>query len=655
MSVHIHIDFETYSSVDLKTSGVYKYTASPDFEILLMSFMIEGDKDDSVFVLDFTSMDRERIKRWFDALLTREYEQVIIHAHNAQFERLCLKAYGYDIPAERFECSMAKSAYCGLPLGLDQVAKVLGLAEQKDSVGRALIRYFCMPCKPTAANGQRTRNLPEHAPEKWVQFKEYCRQDTVVEVAIDAALSDIVIPEAERAIYILDQKINDRGVLADLDLTRAAIDLAQTFSEQTLERSAEITGLTNANSVAQLQRWVEGKIGQKLTKLDKEAVKELLAGDCDDELREALENRQSLGKTSIKKYSAILSAAGDDQRVRGLFQYYGANRTGRWAGRLVQLQNLPQNKLEGKDLENARLATLHNDREGLELMFDNKIPDLLSQLIRTAFVPTKGKKLVISDFSAIEARVIAWLAGEQWRLDIFATHGKIYEASAAKMFKIPIESIDKHSPYRKKGKVSELALGYQGGVGALEKMGGGKMGLSENEMRNIVKLWRKESPAIVKLWKDIEDAAYNTIQTGNPSRVRYLRFVWLTKHNTLALELPSGRRLHYRNARIVKGSIVYEGLDATKTWGRVDSYGGKLTENAVQAIARDVLAYTMSKADALGFDIIMHVHDEVVVEAQEANAQETLEALNALMAVPPSWAKDLPLRGDGFIANFYQK
>lgn len=655
MSVHIHIDFETYSSVDLKTSGVYKYTASPDFEILLMSFMIEGDKDDSVFVLDFTSMDRERIERWFDTLLTHEYEQVIIHAHNAQFERLCLKAYGYDIPAERFECSMAKSAYCGLPLGLDQVAKVLGLAEQKDSVGRALIRYFSMPCKPTAANGQRTRNLPEHAPEKWVQFKEYCRQDTVVEVAIDAALSDIVIPEAERAIYILDQKINDRGVLADLDLTRAAIDLAQTFSEQTLERSAEITGLTNANSVAQLQRWVEGKIGQKLTKLDKEAVKELLAGDCDDELREALENRQSLGKTSIKKYSAILSAAGDDQRVRGLFQYYGANRTGRWAGRLVQLQNLPQNKLEGKDLENARLATLHNDREGLELMFDNRIPDLLSQLIRTAFVPTKGKKLVISDFSAIEARVIAWLSGEQWRLDIFATHGKIYEASAAKMFKIPIESIDKHSPYRKKGKVSELALGYQGGVGALEKMGGGKMGLSENEMRDIVKLWRKESPAIVKLWKDIEDAAYNTIKTGNPSRVRYLRFVWLTKHNTLALELPSGRRLHYRNARIVKDSIVYEGLDATKTWGRVDSYGGKLTENAVQAIARDVLTYTMSRADALGFDIIMHVHDEVVVEEQEANAQETLEALNALMDVPPSWAKDLPLRGDGFIANFYQK
>lgn len=655
MSTHIHIDFETYSSVDLKTSGVYKYTASPDFEILLMSFMIEGDKDDSVFVLDFTSMDRERIERWFDALLTREDDEVIIHAHNAQFERLCLKAYGYDIPAERFECSMAKSAYCGLPLGLDQVAKVLGLAEQKDSVGRALIRYFCMPCKPTAANGQRTRNLPEHAPEKWEQFKEYCRQDTVVEVAIDAALSDIVIPEAERAIYILDQKINDRGVLADLDLTRAAIDLAQTFTEQTLERSAEITGLNNANSVAQLQRWVEGKIGQSITKLDKEAVKELLADDCDDELREALENRQSLGKTSIKKYSAILSAAGDDQRVRGLFQYYGANRTGRWAGRLVQLQNLPQNQLEGEDLENARLATLHNDREGLELMFDNKIPDLLSQLIRTAFVPTSGKKLVISDFSAIEARVIAWLAGEQWRLDVFATHGKIYEASAAKMFKIPIETIDKHSPYRKKGKVSELALGYQGGVGALEKMGGGKMGLSVNEMRNIVKLWRKESPAIVKFWKDIEDAAYNTIQTGNPSRVRYLRFVWLTKHNTLALELPSGRRLHYRNARIVKDSIVYEGLDANKTWGRVDSYGGKLTENAVQAIARDVLAYTMSRADALGFDIIMHVHDEVVVEEQDANAQETLEALNALMAVPPSWAKGLPLRGDGFIANFYQK
>ena len=656
--IHLHIDFETFSSVDIKTAGVYQYTASPDFEIMLMSFMLlkEDEQVGDTHVIDFTTMPREKVNKWLESLLIRDDEQeVTIHAHNAQFERLCLRAYGYNIPAERFECSMAKSAYCGLPLGLDQVAKVMGLEEQKDAAGKALIRYFCVPCKPTKVNGGRTRNLPEHDPEKWQRFKDYCRQDTAVEVAISEKLSDIVTPATERAIYILDQKINDRGVLADLQLAQAAIDLSQEFTIETLSRSAEITGLDNANSVAQLQRWVEGKIGQNITKLDKEAVKELLADDCDDELREALENRQALGKTSIKKYSAITSAAGDDQRVRGLFQYYGANRTGRWAGRLVQLQNLPQNQLEGKELEFARLAALHSDREGLELMFDNKIPDLLSQLIRTAFVPARGKQLVIADFSAIEARVIAWLAGEQWRLDVFATHGKIYEASASKMFKIPIESIGKHSDYRKKGKVAELALGYQGGVGALEKMGGTKMGLSENEMRNIVKLWRKESPAIVRFWADIEAAARNTLQTGNPSKIKCLRFIYLPKHNTLALELPSGRRLHYRNARIDKGSIIYEGLDATKTWGRVDTYGGKLTENVVQAIARDILAYTMIQADALGLDLVMHVHDEVVCEELEGEAQQTLDTLGALMAAPPSWAKDMPLRGDGFIANFYQK
>ena len=646
---HIHIDFETFSSVSLKDCGLYKYTSSPDFEILLCSYLIEGEMfEPDVLDVHDVSLPDDLV----DLLLD---ENTIIHAHNAMFERLCLRACGIDIPASRFRCSMAKSAYCGLPLGLGQVAKVLQLEQEKDTAGALLIKYFCTPCKPSKVNGGRTRNLPEHDPAKWERFKEYCKQDTAVEYAIDKRLSDIDFPNSEQAIYELDQNINDRGVCADLDLATAAIELAAEYSDEARGRSEEITGLDNVNSVPQLREWVQRRVDKKLDNFDKETVKNLLDDDCADEVREVLENRQNLSKTSIKKYTAILNSAGNDNRVRGLLQYYGAMRTGRWAGRLVQIHNLPKNQLEGAGLGWARAAALRRDRDTLDVLFDNSLPDVFSQLIRTAFVAEKGNKLVISDFSAIEARVTAWLAGEAWRMDVFSTHGKIYEASAAKMFKIPIEQIDKHSPYRQKGKVAELALGYQGGVGALDKMGAAKYGWSEDQKKEIIRAWRKESPNIVKLWKLLEEAAKNTIRTRKTTKMRNIAFHYLRNHSTLAIELPSGRALHYKNAKIVGDAIVYEGLDATKNWGRVDTYGGKLTENIVQALSRDLLTFTMLRAEEQGAKIAIHVHDEVVCETKQEDAQALLDKLNALMAIPPDWASDLPLKGDGFTAFFYQK
>ena len=650
---HIHLDFETYSSVDLAKSGVYAYTEAPDFEILLCSFSID---DAPVKVADFHANGvYYTLKEAFS-----NPEKYIFHAHNANFERQCLKAIGYDIPVDRFECSMVKCAYAGLPLGLDQVAKALNLDNKKDSKGRELIRFFTMPCKPTKANGMKTRNMPADYPEKYKQFAEYCRQDTVVEMELSKKLDSFVIPAFERDMWVLDQKINDKGVRADLRLTCNAIEIADDFVHNRKKRSTELTGLGNANSVPQLKKWVEEKIGEELEKLDKKQVSELLDNsDCGDEVREVLENRQALGKTSIKKYQAIVNAINDDGRVRGLFQHYGANRTGRWAGRIVQLQNLPRNKFGGLNLDLARNAVYNNAPDLLELMFKESIPNILSQLIRTAFIPADDHTFVISDFSAIEARVTAWLAGEQWRLDVFNSHGKIYEASASRMFHIPIEEITKGSVYRDKGKVAELALGYQGGVGALIQMGGADMGLSEAEMKNIVTVWRKASPNIVKMWSDIEDAAINSVANKTTSKTHGLSFIWLKDSNALAIELPSGRRLHYQSAEVRDGKfgsqLIYKGLGATKTWGTVETYGGKLTENIVQAIARDLLVNAMLLADRSGESIVMHVHDEMIIEANSGRADEVLSKLEKIMSQRPEWAKDIPLKGDGFITNYYKK
>lgn len=655
---HLHLDFETYSSVDIKSCGAYAYTQSPDFEIILASYYFEGESFD-VEVADLRDnyLPDELMAAFVEAASGGD---ITIHAHNANFERLCLRAIGFNIHPSKFECSAVKAASAGLPHALAQVAKVLKLEEQKDKAGSALIRFFCMPCKPTKANGFSTRNTAEAFPAKWAAFKEYCRKDTEVELAICEALKSIKTIESEKRLYELDQIINDRGVRADLQLAHNAILLADQFAKGVTLRSEALTGLNNVNSVAQLKSWIEEQVDKDLDNLDKQQVNDLLTLDCADDVREVLENRQLLGKTSIKKYQAIVNAINADQRVRGLFQFYGAGRTGRWAGRLVQLQNLPQNRLEGKDLDYARQALMHKDTDLLEMLFAERLPDILSQLIRTALIPREGCTLVVSDFSAIEARVIAWIAGEQWRLDVFATHGKIYEASAARMFHVPIESIGKGSDYRKKGKVAELALGYQGGVNALVKMGGDKMGLSELEMKNIIKVWRKASPKIVQLWADLEEAAINTLESGQPSRTHGLTFLYLPLLSTLAIELPSGRRLHYKNARLVKGkfdktSLVYEGLDATKMWSRIDSYGGKLAENIVQAIARDLLADTMLRAHDKGIEIVMHVHDEIVAECETSKAQACLDTLNEIMAAPPIWAATLPLRGDGFITEYYKK
>ena len=651
---HIHLDFETFSSADLAKSGVYAYTEAPDFEILLCSFSIDGNP---VKVADFHKNGVYAVLRW----AFENPNEYIFHAHNANFERQCLRAIGYDIPADRFECSMIKCAYAGLPLGLDAAAKVLNLDNKKDRRGPELIRFFTKPCKPTKANGMKTRNMPADFPEKYAEFIEYCRQDTVVEMELSEKLKNFTVPPFERAMWVLDQKINDKGVRADLRLTRNAIEIADDFAHETKKRSSELTGLQNANSVAQLKSWVEDKIGEDLENLDKKQVSDLLDNsDCADDVREVLQNRQALGKTSIKKYQAIVNAICDDGRVRGLFQHYGANRTGRWAGRIVQLQNLPRNKFGGLNLDLAREAVYNNDPELLGMLFKESIPNILSQLIRTAFIPADGETFIISDFSAIEARVTAWLAGEQWRLDVFNTHGKIYEASASRMFHIPIEQITKGSVYRDKGKVAELALGYQGGVGALIQMGGADMGLSEAEMKNIVTVWRKASPNIVNLWADVEEAAINTIETRKTTKLRNLSFFWVSEHSTLAIELPSGRRLHYQSAELRpakygRTQIVYKGLDATKTWGTVETYGGKLTENIVQAIARDLLVNAMLLADRAQESIVMHVHDEMIIEANTERADEVLTKLEKIMSQRPDWAKDIPLKGDGFITNYYKK
>ena len=650
---HLHIDIETYSSVDITSAGAYKYAESLDFEILMIAYAFD---DEEVEIVDF-AQGETMPQRLVEALSN---PKILKFAHNANFERTCLKQIGFDVPIEQWRCTAVMSAYCGLPLHLDGVSKALKLGEfSKDAVGKSLIKYFSMPIKPTKVNGGRTRNFPHHDSEKWENFKKYCKQDVVAEREIERRLLKYEMPQSEIDNYILDQKINDRGILIDLEMASNAYDIDQKYSEEITKELQDLTGVENPNSASQLKNWLGVEMQRDVETLSKTVMPELIneAGKGSNAAK-VLSLRAKNSKTSVKKYTAMLNCACDDNRAHGLFQFYGANRTGRWAGRLIQLQNLPQNHID--DLELARNAVLSGDYTYINMLYDD-IGSILSQLIRTAFIAKENHTFAVADFSAIEARVIAWLAGEQWRLDVFQTHGKIYEASASMMFGVPIEQIGKGSDLRQKGKVAELALGYQGGVGALKTMGGERMGLSEQEMKSIVDKWRKANPAIVELWGDIEICANRCVKTGRQQISDFRGLVFETDGNVMTIELPSGRKLFYQQPiigknRFDKPSLMYMGMDQVKkTWGRVETYGGKLVENIVQAIARDILADSMLRLDKEGLELVMHVHDEVVAEVPEANAETLLNKMYDIMGAEISWAKGLPLSADGYLTKFYKK
>ena len=640
----ISIDIETYSSVDLAKSGVYRYAEAPDFEIILFGYSVDAGP---VQVVDLAS--GEAIPQEIQSAILDS--KVIKWAFNAQFERVCLSKYfGVWLEPDSWRCTMVWSAYLGLPLSLEGAAIITGADKKKLTEGKELIRYFSVPCKPTRSNDGRTRNLPEYAPDKWDRFKAYNLRDVEAELAIQAKLQKFPVPEEEWQNYILDQQINDRGIQLDLELVSKAIQCDEKVREELTSRLKELTELENPNSVAQMKKWLSEN-GLETDSLDKASVKALLK-DAPDHLSDVLELRQQLAKSSVKKYTAMGNAVCADGRARGLLQFYGANRTGRFAGRLIQVQNLPQNHLP--DLEQARCLVRGGHYEALELLYDS-IPGVLSELIRTAFVPKKGYKFIVADFSAIEARVIAWLAGETWRNEVFATHGKIYEASASQMFRVPIEEITKGSPLRQKGKIAELALGYGGSVGALKAMGALDMGLTEEELKPLVYAWRNSNPNIVRLWWDVDRAVKEAVTERCRTETHRISFEY--RSGMLLIRLPSGRQLTYVKPRIGinsfgSESVTYEGIGGTKKWERIESYGPKFVENIVQALSRDILCYSMRKLDEKDFDIVMHVHDEVVLEVP---IEISVQDICALMGHTPPWAQGLLLRADGFDCNFYKK
>ena len=660
----LSIDIETYSGYDLSKCGVYKYAESPDFEILLFGYSVD---DGDVQVIDLAA--GEHLPPEILNALTDDDVQK--WAFNANFERVCLSRYisDMDISLDPFadnhhsaeilgkakylnpaswRCTMIWSAYMGLPLSLEGAGAVLGLEKQKLTEGKDLIRYFCSPCKPTATNGQRTRNLPEHASDKWESFKAYNRRDVETELSIQERLAKFPVPENVWEEYAHDQEINDRGVALDMALVRNAIKADARSRTKLTRLMKELTDLDNPNSLQQMKQWLADN-GMETDSLGKKVVTELLK-DAPEPLGKVLSLRQQLAKSSIKKYQTMENAICADGRARGMFQFYGANRTGRWAGRLIQMQNLPQNHLA--DLEEARWLVHDGDFAALEPLYDN-IPDVLSQLIRTAFVPKDGYKLIVADFSAIEARVIAWLAGERWRNDVFATHGKIYEASASQMFHVPIEEVTKGSPLRQKGKIAELALGYGGSVGALKAMGALEMGLSEEELRPLVSAWRSANPNIVRFWWDVDRAAMKAVRDRTMTETHGIRFGY--QSGMLFITLPSGRRLSYVKPRIGTNQfgsdcVTYEGVGGTKKWEHIESYGPKFVENIVQAISRDILSYAMQTLRHCS--IVMHIHDEVVIEA---GPEMSAEILCQQMSRTPPWAEGLLLIADGFDCSFYKK
>lgn len=642
----ISIDIETFSSVDLAKSGVYRYAESPDFEVLLFGYSVDGS---AVSVVDLAS--GEKIPPYILSAL--EDETVIKCAFNANFERICLsRLLGYEtgryLSPVSWHCTMVWSAYMGLPLSLQGCGAVLRLDRQKLTEGKELIRYFCVPCQPTKANGGRTRNLPGDAPEKWARFKIYNARDVETETEIQQKLSRFPVPEEIWDEYYIDQKINDTGVALDRTLVREAIAMDGVSGHELSDAMKSLTALENPNSVSQMKTWLAAN-GLHTDTLGKKTVAELLK-TAPERLREVLLLRQQLAKSSVKKYQAMENAVCSDGRARGMFQFYGANRTGRWAGRLIQMQNLPQNHLS--DLSQARALVRTGNREAVKLLYED-IPDTLSQLIRTAFVAPEGKKFIVADFSAIEARVIAWMAGETWRQQVFADGKDIYCASASQMFGVPVEKHGINGHLRQKGKIAELALGYGGAVGALKAMGALDMGLSEEELPPLVQAWRNANPNIVSLWWAVDSAVTEAVQRRTSAKTHGIRFAY--RSGMLLITLPSGRNLTYIKPKIGTNSfgspcVTYEGVGGTKKWERLESYGPKFVENIVQATARDILCYAMK---ALRYtDIVMHIHDEIVIEA---DPQMSLQAVCEQMGRTPPWAPGLLLRADGYETQFYRK
>lgn len=646
------IDLETYSSNDIKYS-VYKYVEAPDFEILLFAYAFD---DDPVRVVDLAQGETLP-----DDVKAALYDKDVLKtAFNANFEINCLKIYFPDLPEEQWECDRILSLYNSYPPHLAAVAKAMHFDadQQKDTRGKALIRYFCLPCKPTKANGGRTRNYPKDAPDKWAIFKEYNRQDVVVERAIRDKLVNLRPPDFEHENWLIDQAINRNGIMVNQTLVDNAIRLSGEFREKLLARAMEITGLDNPNSPLQVKGWLEGRLGRTVDSLSKAAVADMLAEDIPGDVREMLSIRQKISKSSIKKYDAMRLAACKDSRIRGMFQFYGAARTGRFAGRIVQLQNLPRNSMP--DLDLARNLVLDGDLETLEMCYED-VQDVLSQLIRTALEAPPGKRFIVADFSAIEARVIAWLAGEEWEMKAFAEGKDIYCATASAMFGVPVVKHGINGELRQKGKVATLACGYGGGIGALKAMGADKMGLTDDELQTVVRKWREASPHIVKLWADVENAAMNAV-SGIPTTIKQKNLHFHVENDALFVEIPSGRHLVYLHPHLGKNrfgsdAILYTGLGGSKTtagrWGTLETYGGKLSENLVQAIARDCLCAAMKRLTDAGYKICAHIHDEVILEMPEGRG--SLDDAVRIMCQNELWNEGLVMNADGFEAKYYQK
>lgn len=656
----VGIDIETYSSVDIGDAGAYAYAEAPDFQILLIGYKF--DSDDEVTVIDLSDVAMEEAEEHLDTFYPDLLEALhdpdtIKTAYNANFERTCLgKYFGYMEP-EQWRCTMILAATLGLPRSLEEAGAALGLPEdaQKLKTGKALIQYFCKPCKPTKSNGNRTRNLPVHAPDKWQLFIEYNKQDVVSEQAILDRLKKYPVTQFEQDLWSWDQRLNDHGVKLDVPYIRGILEYDEQNQKRLLEEARELTGLSNPNSLPQLKAWLNDQ-GMPMASITKDTIEAALSLQyIPDNVRRALEIRQALGKTSTKKYAAMMTAVCGDDRLRGILQFYGANRTGRWAGRIVQTHNLPQNKIP--DIDDARELAAEKDFEAMEMLY-GELSFVFSQLIRTAFIASEGCRFVVYDFSAIEARVIAWLAGEQWRLDVFKNNGDIYCESASQMFHVPVEKHGINGHLRQKGKIAELALGYQGGFGAMKRMDT-TGSIPEEEIPSIIENWRNASPKIVKLWYIMEQAAKTCIKERRTIKIQHdVSFSYID--HILFIKLPSGRKLAYWDTKVEemedgREHITYAGVNQdTKKWARQETYGGKLVENVVQAIARDCLAETMMKVYKAGYTIVMHVHDELIADVPESDT-EAPEIIAGIMKEPIEWAPGLPLKGEGYETKFYKK
>ncbi|HJF53944.1 MAG TPA: DNA polymerase [Limosilactobacillus coleohominis] len=640
----ISIDIETYSSTNLNQTGVYRYADSDDFELLLFGYAVDFGP---VTVIDLTQGEKIPL----DIIKALDNPNIIKSAFNAQFERVCLSRFvGHRLKPAGWHCSRVWSATLGLPLSLRDVGTVLGLPRQKITAGKELVRYFCTPCKPTKANQKRTRNLPYHAPDKWQQFKQYNQRDVEVEMEITQKLSRFPVPRNEWQNYWMDQDINDRGIKIDQQLVDNAIKCQSEFHNQYMEKAKELTGLANPNSPLQLKDWLNYH-GVQVNSLSKAAVAQHLQKTTGT-VHQVLALRQLLSKSSVKKYQAMQKAKCRDGRVHGLLQFYGANRTGRWAGRLVQVQNLPRNSIP--DLEAARELVKQGNFSALVMLYDS-IPDVLSQLIRTAFIPKKNCHFYVADFSAVEARVIAWLSGEEWRQEAFAHNRDIYCASASQMFGVPVVKHGINGNLRQKGKIAELALGYGGSIGALKAMGATKLGLTEDELPPLVEMWRQASPHIVRFWWDIDKAAKTCIKTHLPQESHGMKFTY--RSGCMFLKLRSGRSLCYPQPKIDMNrfgseSITFLGINTVKKWSRIETYGAKLVENIVQATSRDLLAEAMRRLEAAGNPVVMHIHDESVIEATTGSSLDTMVKI---MTEVPDWADGLILNAAGFVGDFYKK